>query len=275
LRFFTTALAWLACAPLAHAGSTLLLAPGHSVTLIDVSDPALRVVVTAPAAAPLDLSRLLVANGKSSMLSIVTAVRLGAPGALVANPDGSLAIAAIEIPHPEESALADGAVLVFSEGRYVGVTTPAALSPAPAAQLDIAPRDSLNFGAMIPAASAKAPSGALPQGPSALVPSGAIAIGGPAALTPTAALTATGALGGVPNPGVINLQSFSISGSGSITAGGSTVLNGVTGQSPAMISGAITSNGTVQISNPNGVPISSGGAITATGTSSGSVTTLK
>lgn len=269
MRFFTSALAWLACAPLAHAGSTLLLAPGHSVTLIDVSDPALRVVVTAPAAAPLDLSRLLEANGKSGMLSVVTAVRLGAPGALVANPDGSLAIAAIEIPHAEESALADGAVLVFSEGRYVGVTTPAALSPAPAAQLDIAPRDSLNFGAMIPAASAKAPSGALPQGPSALLPSGAIAVGGPAALTPT------GALGGVPNPGVINLQSFSISGSGSITAGGSSVLNGVTGQSPAMISGAITSNGTVQISNPNGVPISSGGAITATGTSSGSVTTLK
>ena len=262
MRLFT-ALACLACAPLAHAGSALLLAPGHSVTLIDVSDPALRVVVTASAAAPLDLGRLLEANGKSSLVSIVTAVQLGAPGALVDNPDGSIAISAGQTAHGEESALADGAVLVFSEGRYVGMTAPATGLPAPTTGLEISPRDPLNLGAMVPGVASKAVSPA-PQMPSSgLVPSG------------TAAVTGMSSLSGSTSPGIINSQPFSISGSGSITLSGSAALNGVTGQSPSMINGALSSNGTVQIGNPNGAPITGGGAISVTGSSSGTATTLK
>ncbi len=263
MRFFTTALAWLACAPLAQAGSALLLAPGESVTLIDVSDPALRVVVTAPSATPLDLSRLLEANGKSSMVSIVTAVRLGAPGALVANPDGSLAIAVVEAPRAEDTTLAGGAVLVFNEGRYVGVTAPATGFAAPAAGLEMTPRESLNLGAMLPSAAPKAVSAASQMLPSGLVPSGA------------AALTGIGTLSGGASPGVINSQPFSLSGSGSITASGSAALNSVSGQTPSTIYGALTSNGTIQITNPNGVAISGGGAIGVTGASSGNITTLK
>ena len=81
----------LALAVPAVAGE-LWLAPGKSVTIFDGADPAVRLVITAPADAPLDLAPLLDLKPGESVHSIATRVQMRSAGAITigAQPQASL-----------------------------------------------------------------------------------------------------------------------------------------------------------------------------------------
>jgi hypothetical protein len=113
----------LACALALLAGAAaaqdLFLAPGKSLTILDAADPAVRVVVTAPQDAPLDLSSILVTDPKDRVSSIVTRMQVEPARALSRDADGSLSLEAK--PHAEKPGrrMLQGGVLVFSAGKYV------------------------------------------------------------------------------------------------------------------------------------------------------------
>jgi hypothetical protein len=58
----------------------ILLAPGRSITILDAADPSVRVVLSAPKNAPLNLSAILVTDPKESVYSIVTRLQLNGAG---------------------------------------------------------------------------------------------------------------------------------------------------------------------------------------------------
>ena len=112
----------------AAAAQELLLAPGRSVTILDAADPSVRVVITAPPDAPLDLGALLTTDPKDNVYSIITRMQLNQAGRLSISPDGSMSLSApLTAQAGQAKPMLEGGVLVFNAGRYV-------LHPAPAAQ---------------------------------------------------------------------------------------------------------------------------------------------
>jgi hypothetical protein len=118
----------------------LLLAPGKSITILDAADPSVRVVITAPPDAPLNLSTLLVTDPKESVYSIVTRMQLDPASGLSMNADGSLALSPAAVPPAQSANMLQGGVLVFSAGKYTlhpaaepapPQATPAAAAPSP------------------------------------------------------------------------------------------------------------------------------------------------
>lgn len=114
-----------------------MLAPAASVTIIDAENPSVRLVVTAPADAPLDLSSLLSLQPGESVYSIVTRLQTRAAGGMELNPDGSVSLSAAS-PSPAGTPTPGlaGGVLVYDAGRWVlrkGAVAQAN-GPAPAAQ---------------------------------------------------------------------------------------------------------------------------------------------
>jgi len=101
------------------AAQDLFLAPGRSLTILDAADPAVRVVVTAPPDAPLDLSSILVTDPKERVSSIVTRMQVEPARALARDADGSVSLDAR--PHAEKprGRMLQGGVLVFTAGKYV------------------------------------------------------------------------------------------------------------------------------------------------------------
>lgn len=251
----------LACATALQAGDGLVLAPGKTITLLDAANSAVRIVLTAPDDAVLDVGALLDA---SSPLSIVTGLQAGKAARLVENADGSVSIAAVP-SLPSEAKVLDGGVLVFDAG---------VVTLHPESVLLAQPRSA--DAPALPNAVGEPPLPALIASPAR---PGAAALGIPAA-TPVAGPVAAGAAalalpGGILNTGnaITSGSSFSI-GSGALTSSGSVNLNAIPGAGSALINGTLTSNGAVQI---QGGTISVGGsALTTTGTvSTGGVVTAR
>jgi hypothetical protein len=96
---------------LAAAGDRLLVAPGKSVRLVNAADPSLRVVLTAPADRPLDVSALIGGMRASELYSLATRMPAHA-NALMRNPDGSVALGATVAAAPPGAMLQNGVIVV-------------------------------------------------------------------------------------------------------------------------------------------------------------------
>ena len=244
--------ALLACVP-AFAGAELVLAPGKSVTFLDAANPAIRIVLTAPDDAALDLGALL---DTSSPLSIVTGLQARKAVRLVENADGSVSIAAARVQPPEATVL-DGGVLVFDAGRVT-------LHPESVLLARPGPADA----PALPNTVGEPPLPALITSP---VRPGAAALaaplGGPASGTVRAGAAALALPGSILNTSnTISFGSSFNGSSGSITSSGAAGLNSLGGSAGAgLINGSLTSSGTVQITSPGGTTLQSG-TLTTTGT---------
>lgn len=107
-------------ATLAGAEGGIVLAPGKTVAVIDAGDPLIRVMVTAPADQPLDLTPLLYSLAPGdSVYSIVTRMQVKEAAGLVENADGSLSLGAAPASASVPAATISGGTLVILErGRY-------------------------------------------------------------------------------------------------------------------------------------------------------------
>lgn len=127
----------LACAALAASpcrAQGLFLAPGASLTILDAADPTVRVVLRAPADAPLDLGSLLVAGPDDSVYSIVTRIQLEPAANLSRGSDGSVGLSGAARAAASAGNTLQGGVLVFSAGKftYHPVQAPPSAAAAPA-----------------------------------------------------------------------------------------------------------------------------------------------
>lgn len=104
--------------PAGHAQG-LFLAPGKTLTILDAADPTVRVVLNAPADAPLDLGSILVAGPQESVYAIVTRIQMSAASGLSREQDGSVALSGTKPAVPAADNTLQGGVLVFSAGRFV------------------------------------------------------------------------------------------------------------------------------------------------------------
>lgn len=116
----------------------ILLAPGKSITILDAADPSVRVVLSAPKDAPLNLSAILVTDPKESVYSIVTRLQLNGAGGLARNADGSMALSGPAATPTAKGTVLQGGVLVYAGGKYVyhPVAQPAAPAAPPAARAE-------------------------------------------------------------------------------------------------------------------------------------------
>lgn len=218
----------------AAASDAMVLAPGKSVSVLDVEDPSIRVVVTAPADAPLDLGSLLSSAGpRESVYSIVTRMQVDEARALVQAPDGSISLgaaSAIVLPTPNIT----GGLIVFHNGRYAHYREP----PAPAVQVAGRPGEQLiRAKEEVPVPGRMAGPAPVQPGAPAVLPAG-IAL--PSAVT--LPLTTTLPVGGA----LATSSSFNI-GAGNVAnfqqpSGSSATLNAVSG-GQVQIPGAITTTG--------------------------------
>ncbi len=109
----------LACALLAAGASRadgLFLAPGQTLTILDRADPQVRVVLRAPADAPLDLGAILVAGPDDTVHSIVTRIQVNPAAGLKQEEDGTLALSGAA---PASAPMLRSGVLFRSGARFV------------------------------------------------------------------------------------------------------------------------------------------------------------
>jgi hypothetical protein len=234
----------------------------------------MHVVVTAPKDSQLDLSRLLEAKGRSSIVSVVTGAQVKQAGAMTMNPDGSISLAApsaaAQIPPATAPA---GGVMVFNEGRYVGFAEQKPVAATSATSASPPVRESVNLGALIPASASRSAAAIPPSTPVpaslSLSPS---RLPGPAPITAGSAVInpATNVSLGQ-NAGVINWSQFSINSTSSITVQPSSsaiTLIPMTGKLPTAPT-PITTTGSITLTAPSGAPASSisvgGASVTSTG----------
>ena len=107
-----------------------LLAPGKSVTIIDASDPSVRLVITAPEGAPLDLQRVLTLGPGESVHSIATRIHMNAAGGLTKAGDGSIALGGATVPGGTPNLALSGAVLVRTGGSWQLHSATASAAPS-------------------------------------------------------------------------------------------------------------------------------------------------
>jgi len=122
----------------AGAADAPVLAAGKSLTVLDLADPFVRLVITAPANSPVDLSPLLKMKAGDSVRSIPTRLQVNPAARLTRNADGSISIGAGSPPAPGQ--VLNGGVLVFNAGRWAyhpdagPVAAPRAATGAPLPQ---------------------------------------------------------------------------------------------------------------------------------------------
>ena len=264
---------WLAYLALATscgiaAADGIVLAPGKTVAVIDAGDPLIRVMVTASADQPLDLTPLLYSVGpKDSVYSIVTRMQVKEAAGLVENADGSVSLGAAPLPAAAPAAtITGGTIVVLERGRYAHYKDDA---QAPATQTAARPGEPVvGKKDEVPALGRVAP--ATPAQPvpamAASLPTGGQVIMGTASnlsLPQTSANV------------VVNGQSFSIGSGGSVTFSqpGSTTLQIVNTGGQIQINGNI--NGSIQLSTPMGGTIGSVKALTTGSTTPTGVITVK
>lgn len=100
------------------AAGELWLAPGKSVTIFDAADPSVRLVISAPANAPLDLAPLLDLKADESVHSIATRVQLRGASAITAGADGALSLNPASAPARAGAPMLQGGVLVREGGQW-------------------------------------------------------------------------------------------------------------------------------------------------------------
>lgn len=114
----------------------LFLAPGKTLTVLDAADPTVRVLLKAPADAPLDLGSILVAGPHDTVYAIVTRIQVSAAQGLTRQADGGVALSGGAPAVAAPGNTLQGGVLVFSGGKFVYhpvQAAPVAQAPAPAA----------------------------------------------------------------------------------------------------------------------------------------------
>lgn len=208
---------------LAAGADGIVLAPGKTVAVIDAGDPLIRVMVTAPADQPLDLTPLLYSVGpRDSVYSIVTRLQVNEAAGLVENADGSLSLGAGPAAVLPAATITGGVIVVLERGRYThhdyDAPAPTAARPAD----DVArKKDEVPVLGRIGAPGPAQPAAA--AGPVALPTAITLPAGGTisvGSLTPTTGSTA------------LNFSSFNIGSGGSVTlsqpSATSTSLNAVT-----------------------------------------------
>jgi hypothetical protein len=111
---------WLLAALASSAlAEDVLLAPGASLTILDAADPSVRVILTAPPDAPLNLSGVLVPDTKESVYSIVTRLKLDAARGLARGADGSMSLSSPAASNAPTARTLQGGVMIFTAGKYV------------------------------------------------------------------------------------------------------------------------------------------------------------
>ena len=102
----------LALLPLyAGAADRFVVAPGKSVTLVNAADPSMRVVLTAPADRPLDVSALI-GGMRASELHSLAARTPAQANAIVRNADGSVSLGTKAATAPSVPMLQNGVIVV-------------------------------------------------------------------------------------------------------------------------------------------------------------------
>ena len=96
---------------LAAGADRLVVAPGKTVTLVNAADPSLRVVLTAPADRPLDVSALIGGMRASELYSLATRMPVQANG-MMRNADGSVSLGATVASVPSGPMLQNGVIVV-------------------------------------------------------------------------------------------------------------------------------------------------------------------
>lgn len=121
---------------LAAGADRLVVAPGMSITLVNAAEPSLRVVLTAPADRPLDVSALLGGMRASELYSLATRMPVHAH-AMVRNPDGSVSLGptAAAAPAAPSGPMLQNGVIVVDRG------TAAHYPGAPAAHSKVNPME--------------------------------------------------------------------------------------------------------------------------------------
>jgi len=100
------------------AATELWLAPGKSVTIFDAADPAVRLVITAPPNAPLDLAPLLDLKADENVQSIATRVQLRSASTISIGADGALSLNPGTAAARSGAPLLQGGVLVREAGQW-------------------------------------------------------------------------------------------------------------------------------------------------------------
>jgi hypothetical protein len=119
----------------ACSAADLWLAPGKSVTIFDAADASVRLVITAPADAPLDLGALLELKPDESVHSIATRLQLRGSSAMTRGTDGGLALSGPAGAAHGVGPMLESGVLVRDAGKWTYHRT----EPAVAAQTAHAP----------------------------------------------------------------------------------------------------------------------------------------
>jgi len=110
----------------------LLLAPGKTITVLDSADPTMRLILTAPPHAPLDLEPLLRMTRNDNLHSFATRLQLEQASGLSQAADGTIILQGSQAP--QAGRMVDGGTLVFSEGNWRLIQPkPAAASASEAA----------------------------------------------------------------------------------------------------------------------------------------------
>jgi hypothetical protein len=125
----------LSCAATMCRADGLFLAAGRSLTILDAADPTVRVVLNAPADAPLDLGSLLVTGPNDSVYAIVTRIQVNGADGLSRAADGSVGLSGGARAAATPANTLQGGVLVFAAGKFtyhaVPVTSAGAVAPVP------------------------------------------------------------------------------------------------------------------------------------------------
>jgi hypothetical protein len=118
MRGIAAGFALAAGVAMATPAAELWLAPGKSVTIFDAADPAVRLIITAPPNAPLDLAPLLSLTADESVQSIATRVQLRGASAISIGADGALSLNPATAPTRSGAPLLQGGVLVREAGQW-------------------------------------------------------------------------------------------------------------------------------------------------------------
>jgi filamentous hemagglutinin family protein len=233
--------------------SQILLAPGKSITFVDQSNAGMQVVITAPAAAHLNLSHVIAASEKFGMYSVLLGSQINEAGEVVRNADGSVALRsgggrfiATGTPLPANHVTLGGG-LISVVGTQFTVHTNQILSSATVLQNISTPRPAVTLTS--PQETAK---------PVPTVPTGASVVATPGMQIAQPA-----------QQSVANWQSFSIGAGNSVnviqpnSSGAS--LNRVTGVQPSVVYGTMGANGQITLQN-------AGAGVSITPTANGGVT---
>lgn len=105
----------------APAYAQVVLAPGKSVIVVDAADQTVRVVLTAPADQPLDLTAFFSSvDPKDGVLGLATRRHVSAAAMLVQATDGSLLLdAAAPRALPTNAMAIDDGIVALHQGKYV------------------------------------------------------------------------------------------------------------------------------------------------------------